>query len=57
MIGYRGRMGAQDVWRTVARSRQVCIELVMEALLIVLSYPDVTSDLKCTMPVQAVAGR
>jgi hypothetical protein len=45
MIDYRGRMGAQDVWRTVARSRQSCIGLVMEAPLVVLSYLDVTSDL------------
>ena len=31
--------------QVVARSSEACIELVVEALLIVLSYPDVTSDL------------
>jgi hypothetical protein len=40
----------------VAGGRQVYIELVVEALLIILSYVDVTSDLS-TMPVQVVAGR
>jgi hypothetical protein len=40
----------------VAGGRQVYIELVVEALLIILSYVDVTSDSN-TMPVQVVAGR
>ena len=40
----------------VAGGRQVYIELVVEVLLIILSYVDVTSDLS-TMPVQVVAGR
>ena len=30
---------------SVARGTQVCIELVVEALLIILSYSDATSDL------------
>ena len=33
-----------------ARGRQVCIESIVEALLIVLSYPDCNEGLKCTMP-------
>jgi hypothetical protein len=35
----------KQVLDAVARSRQVCIELIVEALSIVLSYLDVTSDL------------
>jgi hypothetical protein len=39
---------------SVARSRQVYIELIVEALLIILSYPNVTSDLSTQMLVQTV---
>jgi len=50
-LGYRGGRGllhnvtSVRVLTVVVRSRQVYIELVVETLLVILSYTDVTSDL------------